>query len=75
MGWKRVVYHVAVTVTALGTFLPLLYGAVPFIRKLLGSDPLLNSLAVMALGWLTAYLTFEEENSQLPEEGYVTRVS
>ncbi|NJE49918.1 hypothetical protein E3E30_10150 [Thermococcus sp. 9N3] len=61
MEWKRVVYHVAVVVAALGMFLPLLYGAVPLVRELLGSNPLLKSLAVIALGWLTAYFTFEEE--------------
>ncbi|MEO2152478.1 MAG: hypothetical protein ABGW50_07465 [Thermococcus sp.] len=64
MEWTRVVYHVAVVVAALGMFLPLLYGAVPFVRELLGSNPLLKSLAVIALGWLTAYFTFEEEKRE-----------
>ncbi|AHL23284.1 hypothetical protein [Thermococcus nautili] len=65
MEWKRVVYHVAVVVAALGMFLPLLYGAVPLVRELLGSNPLLKSLAVIALGWLTAYFTFEERGEKV----------
>ncbi len=58
MKWKRVVYHIAVIVAALGMFLPLLYGAVPIVRELLGSNPLIKSVTVITLSWLIAYLTF-----------------
>jgi len=67
MRGKRVAYYTAVFVAALGMFLPLLYGAVPLIRKLLGSNPLLKSVAVISLSWVVAYFTFEEaENGEEP---------
>ena len=64
MDGKGFVYHISVVLTALGMFLPLLYGAVGFVRELLGSNPLLKSLAIIALGWVIAYLTFEERNEE-----------
>ncbi|NJE54026.1 hypothetical protein [Thermococcus sp. 21S9] len=64
MEWKRLLYHVAVIVTALGMFLPLLYGYLPWVRKLLGTQPLLSSLAIIVIGWVVAYFTFEEEKRE-----------
>lgn len=61
MSGKKLVYLLAVIVASLGMFLPLLYGAVPFVRELLGSDPLPKSLVLMLLGWAVAYFTYEEE--------------
>ncbi len=61
MEGKRLVYHISVITTALGMFLPLLYGAVGPIREVLGSNPLLKSLAIIVLSWVIAYLIFEEK--------------
>ncbi len=58
---KMLVYHISVITTALGMFLPLLYGAVGPVREVLGSNPLLKSLAIIILGWIIAYITFEEK--------------
>ncbi len=61
MEGKRVVYHASVVTAALGMFLPLLYGAVGPVREALGSNPLLKSLGIIVLGWIIAYITFEEK--------------
>jgi len=58
---RELVYVLAVITTALGMFLPLLYGALGTVRVLLGSNPLLKSLGLILIGWAIAYLTFEEE--------------
>ncbi len=63
MKLKQLLYHVAVVVAALGMFLPLLYGYLPVLRKLLGNQPLLVSVAIIVLGWVIAYFTFEEKGS------------
>jgi hypothetical protein len=65
MGWKKATYRLAVLVTALGMFLPLLYGYLPGLRELLGSHPLLVSVAIMLLGWVVAYFTFEEGREEV----------
>jgi hypothetical protein len=58
---KRAIYILAVIVTALGLFLPVLYGNVHFLRNLLGKDPLPASVLITVIGWAIAYLTFEED--------------
>ena len=55
------VYSMGVIITALGLFLPILYGNVGPLRELLGNDPLLKSLAITLFGWLMAYITFEDD--------------
>lgn len=58
---KKVAYYTSVLIAALGMFLPLIYGAVPAIQRLLGGNPLLKSLGVSIIFWILAYLLFEEE--------------
>ena len=60
MNGRRIVYPLAIIITALGMFLPLLYGSVGAVRELLGSDPLPKSVLITLLGWLIAYATFGE---------------
>ncbi|AMQ18291.1 hypothetical protein A0127_03445 [Thermococcus peptonophilus] len=58
---KRVAYTFAVIMAAFGMFLPLIYGAVPVIQRLLGENPLLKSLGISIIFWVLAYVLFEEE--------------
>jgi predicted tellurium resistance membrane protein TerC len=62
---KGVAYKFSVIATAFGMFLPLIYGAVPAIQKLLGKDPLLKSLGISVVFWILAYYLFEEEETRL----------
>ena len=71
MNGRELVYHLAVTVTAFGMFLPLLYGSIGWIRELLGSNPLLKSLAIIVIGWLIAYVAFGEDGEK-PGEMLIT---
>ena len=65
MSGKGLVYKLAVVTTAVGMFLPVLYGTIGHLRELLGSEPLLKSLAVVVIGWVVAYFTFEEGREEL----------
>ncbi|WP_456420978.1 hypothetical protein [Thermococcus sp.] len=67
MSGRKPVYYTAVIATAVGMFLPLLYGSLGWVRELLGSNPLLKSLALIVAGWLIAYVTFEEEGKETGE--------
>lgn len=58
---KKVAYTFAVIMAAFGMFLPLIYGAVPALQRLLGENPLLKSLGTSVIFWVLAYVLFEEE--------------
>ncbi len=57
---RRAVYMAFVIITALGMFLPVLYGNVSFLRNAI-KDPLPVSLAIMVIAWLFAYYLYPEE--------------
>ncbi|WP_456367284.1 hypothetical protein [Thermococcus sp.] len=58
---RKVVYYASVIMASFGLFLPLIYGSLSFVHGLLGSNPLLKSLALSLIFWTLAYLTFEEK--------------
>ncbi|MBP1911155.1 hypothetical protein [Thermococcus stetteri] len=58
---KKVAYTFAVIMAAFGMFLPLVYGAVPAVQRLLGKNPLLKSLGISLIFWILAYILLEEE--------------
>jgi len=54
---------VFVIITALGMFLPVVYGSIGPLKDILGDNILLKSAAIVVFGWVLAYLTFEESES------------